>query len=59
MRRTAEALPSPSHHPKEQLQPENQMGLTQGKEGKGTPELIKRMSSKGEEAGKAEKQISN
>lgn len=35
------------------------LALPQHEEGKGTPELIQRMSRKGEQAGETEKQVSN
>ena len=61
MRRTAETLSSLPTIQNSGYSPERQMllALPQGEEGKGTPELIRRMSRKGEQAGKTEKQVSN
>lgn len=60
MRRTAETVPSLPTIQNSGYSPGRQMllALPQG-EGKGTPELIQRMSRKGEQGGEIEKQLSN
>lgn len=59
--RTAETLPSLPTIQNSGYSPELQMllALPQSKEGKGMPELIQRMSRKGEQAGETEKQGRN